>query len=136
LVHPDAEKEILPYCQQHDIGVIVYSPMASGLLTGQMTKERIENMPDDDWRKRDEEYQEPRLSRNLELANLLTEIGYEHNASAGVVAIAWTLNNPAVTAAIVGSRRPSQIEDLVMAAELRLSESELEQINKFLAAHP
>lgn len=136
LIHSDADKEILPYCQQHDIGVIVYSPMASGLLTGQMTKERVANMPEDDWRKRDEEYQEPRLSRNIELANLLTEIGYEHNAPAGVIAIAWTLNNPAVTAAIVGSRHPSQIEDLVMAAELRLNESELEQIDKFLADHP
>ncbi|HEX4202618.1 MAG TPA: aldo/keto reductase [Ktedonobacteraceae bacterium] len=136
LIHPDVQKEILPYCQQKNIGVIVYSPMASGLLTGQMTPDRIKNMPNDDWRRNDSEYQEPRLSRNLALANLLTEIGYEHSAPAGVVAVAWVLHNPAVTAAIVGSRRPSQIEDMVMAAEYRLSDSEIEQIDKFIANHP
>ncbi|GCE19803.1 aldo/keto reductase [Dictyobacter kobayashii] len=136
LVHRDAEKEILPYCKDHNIGVIVYSPMASGLLSGRMTKERIDNMPQDDWRQRDSEFQEPRLSRNLELANLLSEIAFPHNVTAGVVAVAWTLHNPAVTAAIVGARSMEQIEEMVIAAEFRLNEAELEQINKFLAEHP
>ena len=136
LIDRDIEKEILPYCQQNNIGVIVYSPMASGLLTGRMTRERIAHLPDDDWRKRNPEYQEPRLSRNLMLAELLADIGKQHNVTAGVVAIAWTLQNPAVTAAIVGARRPSQIEELVPAADFRLSESEFARIEKFLAEHP
>lgn len=135
LIHPDAEKDILPYCQKRNIGVIVYSPMASGLLTGSMTRERIEKMPDDDWRKNDPEYQEPRLSRNLGLANVLSEIGYLHNVTAGVVAVAWTLRNPAVSGAIVGTRRASQIEEMIMAAEFRLSDSELAQIEKFVVDH-
>lgn len=136
LIHPDVEKDVLRYCEQQDIGVIVYSPMMSGLLTGAMNAERVQKMPEDDWRKRNPEFQEPRLSRNLELANLLSEIGYPHNLPAGVVAIAWTLRNPVVTGAIVGGRRPQQIEDLVPAAEFRLSESELAQIDKFLEEHP
>ncbi|HVB23794.1 MAG TPA: aldo/keto reductase [Ktedonobacteraceae bacterium] len=136
LVHPDVEKDVLPYCEQQNIGVIVYSPMMSGLLTGSMNQERVQNMPEDDWRKRNPEFQEPRLSRNLELANLLSEIGYPHNVPPGVVAIAWTLRNPVVTAAIVGGRRPQQIEDLVPAAEFRLNESEMTQIDRFLQEHP
>ncbi|GCE27308.1 aldo/keto reductase [Dictyobacter alpinus] len=136
LVHSEAEKEILPYCEKNNIGVIVYSPMASGLLSGRMSKERIEKMPDNDWRKQNDEYKEPRLSRNLELANLLSEIGFPHNVTAGVVAVAWTLKNPGVTAAIVGSRSSEQIEEMLMAAEFRLSDLELDQINSFLAAHP
>jgi aryl-alcohol dehydrogenase-like predicted oxidoreductase len=136
LIHRDAEKELLPYCHEHNIGVIVYSPMASGLLTGYLTKERIKHMPSDDWRKQDPEFNEPRLSRNLELTNLLTEIGYPHNVPAGVVAVAWTLKNPAVTGAIVGSRSPNQIQEMVIASEFRLSESELKQIETFLIEHP
>ena len=136
LIDRDVEKEILPYCQQNNIGVIAYSPMASGLLTGRMTPERIAHLPDDDWRKRNPEYQEPRLSRNLLLAELLADIGKQHNVTAGVVAIAWTLQNPAVTAAIVGARRPSQIEELAPAADFHLSDSEFARIKKFLAEHP
>jgi aryl-alcohol dehydrogenase-like predicted oxidoreductase len=136
LVHRDAEREILPYCKEHNIGVIVYSPMASGLLSGMMTRERIENMPEDDWRRKDDEFKEPRLSRNLELAALLTDIGFPHNLPAGVVAIAWTLHNPAVTGAIVGTRNNRQIEEIINAAEFRLKETELAQINEFLAKHP
>jgi aryl-alcohol dehydrogenase-like predicted oxidoreductase len=135
LIRRDSEKELLPFCSQNDIGVIVYSPMASGLLSGAMNKERIEELADDDWRKQASEFQEPRLSANLELENMLTDIGYPHNVSAGVVAVAWTLHNPAVTGAIVGSRHPAQIEDLVMAGEFRLTDSEMEQIHKFLAEH-
>jgi aryl-alcohol dehydrogenase-like predicted oxidoreductase len=136
LVHPDAEREVLPYCQQHNIGVIAYSPMASGLLSGRMTKDRIENLPSDDWRKQSPDFQEPRLSRNLALANLLNEIGFPHNVSAGVVAIAWALCNPAVSGAIVGIRSSAQVEEILPAAELRLKDTELEQINTFLHDNP
>jgi len=136
LIHRDVERDILGFCRKQDIGVIVYSPMMSGLLTGSMTKERVAQLPNDDWRKRDPEFQEPRLSRNLELASLLSEIGYPHNCTAGQVALAWVLHHPAVTGAIVGSRHPKQIEDLVGAAEFRLSESEFERIDKFLQEHP
>lgn len=136
LVHPEVEKEILPYCQERDIGVIVYSPMMSGLLTGSMSAERVANMPEDDWRKGDPDFQEPRLSRNIQLANLLQEIGYPHGRSTGEVAIAWVLHNPAVTGAIVGGRTSKQIDEVIGAAEFRLSESELAQIEKFLQEHP
>ncbi|GAC1643583.1 MAG: aldo/keto reductase [Ktedonobacteraceae bacterium] len=136
LIHPEVQDEILPYCHEQNIGVIVYSPMTSGLLTGRMTEERIANMPDDDWRKKATDFQGARLKRNLALANLLTEIGFPHNVPAGVVAVAWTLHNPAVSGAIVGTRSSSQIEELIPAAEFRLSETEMEQINKFLGENP
>jgi aryl-alcohol dehydrogenase-like predicted oxidoreductase len=135
-VFPDVEKEILPYCQENNIGTIVYSPMASGLLTGKMSSERIANLSDEDWRKKAPAFNEPRLSRNLALAALLGEIGQEHNVTPGVVATAWTLYNPGVSAAIVGARRPEQIEELIPAAEFRLSKSEFDKIQAFLAAHP
>lgn len=136
LIKRDVEKDILPFCQEHHIGVIVYSPMASGLLTGGMTRERIANLPENDWRKHDPEFREPRLSRNLALVEKLNEIGYMHNRTPGEIAIAWTLHNPAVTGAIVGARSPSQIENLIGAAEFRLSAAELEEIEKFLKEHP
>lgn len=136
LIHRDAEKDILPYCHEHNIGVIVYSPMMSGLLSGTMTADRIKKMPEDDWRKRDAEFQEPRLSRNLALQELLSDIAYPHNVTAGVVAVAWTLQNPAVTGAIVGARDPLQIEELIPAAEFRFTESEMKQLNKFLQENP
>ena len=136
LVKPAVEQEILPYCQDQNIGVIVYSPMQSGLLTGRMTAERIANLPDDDWRKRSDEFQPPRLARNLELVELLRQIGQPHGRSPGEVAIAWTLRHPAVTAAIVGGRSAEQVEGIIGAAEFRLDASELEQINQFLQARP
>ena len=136
LIKRDVERDILPYCQEHNIGVIVYSPMMSGLLSGKMTRERIDNFPEDDWRQRNEEFQEPRLSRNLKLASLLQDIGYPYNRTTAEVAIAWTLRHPAVTGAIVGGRRPEQVEEIIGAAEFRLSESELEQIEKFLQENP
>ncbi len=136
LVHPEAQNEILKFCEQENIGVIVYSPMMSGLLTGTMTKKRVEEMPDNDWRKKSPDFQEPRLTRNLKLAEVLTNIGFPHNVPAGVVAIAWTLHNPAVTGAIVGGRRPAQVDDIIPAAEFRLSESELAEIEKFLHDNP
>lgn len=136
LIKPNVEKEILGYCEEQQIGVIVYSPMMSGLLTGAMSKERVEQLPENDWRKRDPDFQEPRLSRNLELAKLLQELGFPHNRSVAEVAIGWVLRHPAVTGAIVGGRRPQQVEDVIGGAEFRLSESELEEIDKFLREHP
>ena len=132
LIHSEAERDLLPFCQENNIGVIVYSPMESGLLTGSMTRERIANLPEDDWRKHSERFQEPQLSRNLALAEKLNEIGFTHNLSPGIVAIAWTLRQPAVTAAIVGARSPEQIENLLPAAEFRLSDAELAEIDEFL----
>ena len=98
IVSPEVEKGELPYCQAQGIGVIVYSPMKSGLLTGKMTRERIADMPEDDFRRRTPNFQEPKLTRNLELVELLRRIGSRHGRSPGEVAIAWTLRNPAVTA--------------------------------------
>jgi aryl-alcohol dehydrogenase-like predicted oxidoreductase len=126
------EDEILPYCQENDIGVIAYSPMRSGLLTGKMSPERVANLPADDWRRNSSDFQEPRLLKNLELVSLLEEIGVKHGRSPGEVAIAWTLRHQAVTAAIVGGRRPDQVDGIIGAAELRLSEDELDRIEAFL----
>jgi len=131
LIHREIEEEILPFCQEHNIGVIVYSPMASGLLSGGMTRERIANLPQDDWRRNDPDFQEPQLSRNLALAEKLAEIGYPYNRTAGEVAVAWTLQHPGVTGAIVGARRPEQFEKVIGAAEFRLSEIDLTEIDKF-----
>jgi aryl-alcohol dehydrogenase-like predicted oxidoreductase len=126
------EEQILPYCAEHDIGVIVYSPMRSGLLTGKMTPERVANLPSDDWRRNSADFQEPRFSRNLYLVGLLEEIGREHGRSPGEVAIAWTLRHRAVTAAIVGGRRPDQVDGIIGAAEFRLGQNELDKIEAFL----
>ncbi len=134
LVKRGIEPEILPYCRDQHIGVIVYSPMYSGLLSGTMTRERISNMPDDDWRQRDAEFNEPRLSRNLELAERLREVGDRYGRSPGEVAIAWTLRNPAVTAAIVGARRPEQVDGTIAAAGLELSDEDVRQIEAVTTA--
>jgi len=135
MINRAAQTEILPWCKEHGIGVINYSPMMSGLLTGAMTKERVGAMPDDDFRKRTKNFQEPNLSRNLALADLLREIGVRHDVSAGVVAIAWTLHNPAITAAIVGGRSAKQVEGVLPAARFRLSEEEFAQIERFIKEH-
>jgi aryl-alcohol dehydrogenase-like predicted oxidoreductase len=130
------EQEQLPYAQSHGIGVINYSPMVSGLLTGAMTAERVAAFPQDDWRRRAAEFNEPRLSRNLRLVELLRTIGNEHAVSPGVVAVAWTLHNPAVTAAIVGGRSARQVEGVAEALHLRISDDEFARINSFLDANP
>lgn len=133
LVKPEVAEEILPYCLENNIGVIVYSPMYSGMLTGAMTRERIAAFPDDDWRKTDDEFVEPRLTRNLALADLLVEIGKKHGRTAGEIAVAWTLRNPAVTGAIVGARRPGQVDGFIGAAEFSIPEEDLQQLDAFLA---
>jgi aryl-alcohol dehydrogenase-like predicted oxidoreductase len=136
LVEPDIRKDILPFCEKHNIGVIVYSPMASGLLTGSMSRERIAKLPEDDWRRRDLQFREPRLSRNLELVEKLNEIAFMHNITPGAVAIAWTLRHPGVTGAIVGARRPEQVDGIIPAAEFRLTDSEAAELEEFLKENP
>jgi aryl-alcohol dehydrogenase-like predicted oxidoreductase len=134
LLNRKIEDEILPFCLENHIGVINYSPMVSGLLTGKMTAERIKSLPEDDWRKRSANFIEPKLSKNLELVELLREIGKAHNVEPGVVAIAWTLRHPAITAAIVGARRPDQVDGVLPAATFRLSEQEIAKIEEFSKA--
>src|SRR5450755_2961467 len=124
LLNRKVETETLPYCLEHGIGVINYSPMSSGLLTGKMTAERIQSLPQDDWRRKAAQFNEPKLSRNLRLVELLRQVGSSHGVEPGVVAVAWTLHNPAITAAIVGARRPDQVEGTVEAANFRLSDAE------------
>lgn len=136
LLNRNIEAEILPFCQKNNIGVINYSPMVSGLLTGKMTRERIASLPADDWRKRSPNFNEPKLSRNLKLVELLREIGKEHNVEPGVIAIAWTLRHPAITAAIVGARRPDQIDGILPAAAFRLRDDEIARIEDFFHANP
>jgi aryl-alcohol dehydrogenase-like predicted oxidoreductase len=128
MIRREVEKETLPYAKANGIGVIVYSPMQSGLLTGRMTRERIAQMPDDDWRRRNKEFQEPNLTKNLKLVEKLDEIARRHDVFTGAVAVAWTLRNDAVTAAIVGARSPRQVEALKDALEFRLSDEEFDEI--------
>ena len=130
------EQEQLPFAQTHAIGVINYSPMVSGLLTGAMTAVRVAAFPQDDWRRRAVEFNEPRLTRNLRLVELLRTIGNDHSVSPGVVAVAWTLHHPAVTGAIVGGRSGKQVEGLAPALNFRLGEAEFARINSFLESNP
>jgi len=128
------EDQVLPWCQAHQVGVIAYSPMQSGLLSGSMTRERIAAMPDDDWRPtKNAEFQEPRLSANLALVERLRGIGARHGRSPGEVAIAWTLDHPAVTGAIVGARSAEQVDGVIGAMAFRLTGSEMAEIEAALA---
>jgi aryl-alcohol dehydrogenase-like predicted oxidoreductase len=136
MLRPAVEKELLPFCLEQHIGVIVYSPMLSGMLTGAMTRERAANFSMNDWRRQNKEFQEPRLSANLELVELLKRIGAPYQRSAGEVAIAWTLRNPAVTGAIVGGRNAAQVEGIIGAGEFRLSGEEINAIGHFIARMP
>jgi aryl-alcohol dehydrogenase-like predicted oxidoreductase len=128
LVRPGVREEILPYCKREGIGVIVYAPMASGLLSGAMTRERAGSLPPDDWRRRSPEFNEPNLTRNLALVERLRSVGKRLGRSAGEVAIAWTLRNPTVTGAIVGARTAAQADGIMKAAELRLTEGDITEI--------
>jgi aryl-alcohol dehydrogenase-like predicted oxidoreductase len=133
LIHREIEAEVLPFVTQANIGVLAYSPMASGLLTGAMTRHRIAGLPVDDWRHDHEDFQEPRLSRHLKLVSLLRDIGQRQGRSPAEVAVAWVLGNPAVTAAIVGARRPGQILGLSGAVDFRLGPSERAEIESLFA---
>jgi aryl-alcohol dehydrogenase-like predicted oxidoreductase len=129
------ESAILPFCARNNIGVINYAPMHSGLLTGAMSKQRVANFSSDDFRRNAKNYQEPLLSRNLAVADFLRKIGERHGVSAGVVAIAWTLHHPAITAAIVGGRNAKQVEGVLPAATFRLSDNDYSEIQNYLAEH-
>lgn len=133
LLHREIEQAILPFAARQNIGVIAYSPMASGLLTGAMTRERIAALSADDWRKHHSDFQEPQLSRNLKLVRLLRAIGRLDGRTPAEVAVAWVLHNPAVTGAIVGARRPGQVRDVAGAAEFRLSPREAAEVEAFFA---
>jgi aryl-alcohol dehydrogenase-like predicted oxidoreductase len=130
-VSPEIEDETLPYCLDHKIGAIVYSPMKSGLLSGTMTRARVEAFPADDFRRKALNFQEPYLTRNLALQELMKSIGARHGRSAGEVAIAWVLRHPAVTAAIVGMRSAGQAQGVMGALEFRLSAEEIAEIDRF-----
>jgi aryl-alcohol dehydrogenase-like predicted oxidoreductase len=133
LVHREVEGQVLPYCRRQNIGVIVYSPMASGLLTGAMTRERAAKLSEDDWRRTHPDFTEPNLTRNLALVEVLRQIARRHNRSAGEAAIAWTLHNAAVTGAIVGARDARQAEGVMRAGELRLTDEDVSEIGTFVA---
>ncbi len=132
LLHREVEAEALSYCAANGIGVIAYSPMASGLLTGSMTRERIASLPADDWRKSSPDFQEPRLSRNLRLVDKLRRTGSRHLLSPGATAVGWVLGNPAVTGAIVGARRPGQFQEIAAAAQVRLGPGEIAELGRFM----
>jgi aryl-alcohol dehydrogenase-like predicted oxidoreductase len=132
LIATDVESSILPFALQNRIGVIVYSPMASGLLSGAMTRERIAGLPEDDWRKRSANFQEPLLSRNLALVERLRAVGQRYNATPGEIAIAWTLRNPAVTGAIIGVRSAQQVSGIAGAADVQLGADEMLDIEQAL----
>jgi len=133
LIHREVEEQILPFAERENIGVIAYSPMASGLLTGAMTRERMAGLPADDWRKRHPDFTEPRLSANLKVVRLLGAIGRMHGRTPGEVAVAWVLQHPAITGAIVGARRPGQILEIIGAGETHLSPREFGEVEAFLA---
>ncbi len=128
LIARDVEREALPFAESEGIGVVVYSPMGSGLLTGKMTRERIEGLADDDWRKHDDRFREPQLSEHLATAERVSSVADRLGVSPGAVAIAWTLRNPAVDGAIVGLRRPDQVDELVGAATVALSDADVAEL--------
>ncbi len=128
LIEREIEREILPFAQRERIGVIVYSPMGSGMLSGGMTRERVERLPEDDWRKHDTRFNEPQLSRNLDLVARLAAVAERHDTTPGAVAVAWTLHNPAVDGAIVGFRRPDQVDPILTAGNLELTNRDIAEI--------
>src|ERR1700745_2293438 len=128
LLRRDVETAQLPWCQKENVGVIVYSPMASGLLTGKMTRERIGALPKTDWRTRNDQFKEPKLSENLKLVDRLRGVGGRYGRAPGEVAIAWTLRNPAVTGAIVGARDPKQVDGIIGSMDFRLTASEIAEV--------
>jgi aryl-alcohol dehydrogenase-like predicted oxidoreductase len=127
-IRRDAGATVLPWCAAHRTGAIVYSPMQAGLLSGGFSAERAASLPADDWRSRTPEFQGAKLQRNLALADALVPIARRHGTTVGAVAVAWTLAWPGVSAAIVGARRPAQIDGWIDAATLELSEADLDEL--------
>jgi aryl-alcohol dehydrogenase-like predicted oxidoreductase len=134
LINRKYEPEILPYCKENNIGVISYSPMSSGLLSGSFSKDRIANLPEDDWRSRSANFLEPKLSKNLELAEKLKEVGKKYKRNAGEIAIAWVLKNPAVTAAIVGARNKDQVDGVMHAGNITLTAPDIKELESILGS--
>jgi len=134
LLDREIERELLPYCNEHGIGVLAYSPMGSGLLTGRMTATRVAELDDDDWRKRHPDFHEPALSRNLAVAERLAELGRQHGRSQGAMACAWVLGDPRVTAAIVGFRRAEQVRDVLGNDGFGLGDSDFERVRSAITA--
>jgi aryl-alcohol dehydrogenase-like predicted oxidoreductase len=130
LIERDVEREILPFAEHEGIGVIVYSPMGSGMLSGGMTRARVDRMPEDDWRKHDPRFNEPQLSHNLDLVERLTAVAGRYDTTPGAVAVAWTLRHPAVDGAIVGFRRPDQVDPILRAANLELTDEDVNEIER------
>jgi aryl-alcohol dehydrogenase-like predicted oxidoreductase len=128
LIRRDVESAQLPWCKKENVGVLVYSPMASGLLTGAMTRERIASLPTTDWRNKNDQFKEPKLSENLKVAERLRTVGARHGRSPGETAIAWTLNNPAVTGSIVGARNAKQLDGIIGAMDFRLTPQEVAEV--------
>lgn len=128
LVRPGIEEEVLPFCQEHRIGVMVYSPMMSGLLSGTMTPERIRDLPEDDWRKKSPDFQEPKLSHALRVVEACRSIGQRYGRSPREVAVAWALRHPAVAGAIIGGRRPDQIEEITGAGRFTLNDEDVSEL--------
>jgi aryl-alcohol dehydrogenase-like predicted oxidoreductase len=128
LIERDVEREILPFAEREGIGVIAYSPMGSGMLSGAMTRERAAALPENDWRKHDPRFNEPQLTHNLDLVARLRTVADRHDTTPGAVAVAWTLHNPAVDGAIVGFRRPDQVDPILPAANLELTDHDIAEI--------
>lgn len=128
LINRKYEHEVLPYCKERNIGTIIYSPMGSGLLTGKMTRERISNLPDDDWRKKSKMFNEPMLSENFAIVAKMKAVAEKHKAHPGEIAIAWTLSNPNVTAAIVGARNAKQVAEVFKAYKISLDNEDFRML--------
>ncbi len=128
MIVPDAEKQLLPYCGQQQIGVVTYSPMYKGLLTGKFTAERAASLPASDHRSRDPRFQSPQIEKHLKLVEGLEAIAAKHQRTVAELAIAWVLRRPEVTSAIVGSRRPAQVAETVKAADWNLSSEDVQAI--------
>jgi aryl-alcohol dehydrogenase-like predicted oxidoreductase len=128
LVARDVEAEVLPYTAQEEIGVIAYSPMASGLLTGAMTRERISDLPEDDWRRTHRNFTEPQLSAHLATVERLSTVGERYGIAPGAIAVAWALSRPEIDGAIVGFRRPDQVDPIIPAAGLHLTADDIAEI--------
>ena len=128
IVRREIEERTLPFCKEHGIGVLVYSPMQSGLLTGKMTRERLAALPESDWRRNGKYFQEPLLTTALETVERLKAVAGRHDRSPGEIAIAWTLRHPAVTGAIVGARRPDQVDGVIHGADVQLTLEDVSEI--------
>jgi aryl-alcohol dehydrogenase-like predicted oxidoreductase len=136
MINRKNEPEVLPFCLKHNIGVIAYSPMGAGLLTGAMSRERFRHLPATDWRHRANPFQEPAFTRNLEIQEFIRDIGKQLGVPTGVIALAWVLRNPAVTGAIAGGRNAAQVEGIIAAMDFRLGREELKKIEHFLTEAP